>query len=79
MDQTITGTIHGNTIVLDAPSGVPDGARVEVVVRKPGDGILRSAGALAPYWTPEDDRILEEIYQARKQSTRPEITDEFPP
>ncbi len=32
MDQTITGVVHGNTIVLDVTPPVPEGTRVEVVV-----------------------------------------------
>jgi hypothetical protein len=82
MDQTLTGTIHGNTIVLDAPLGMPAGQRVEVVVRtsKPDSANgNRPEDELAPYWTPEDDRIFEEIYQARKYSTRQQISDELPP
>jgi hypothetical protein len=79
MEQLLTGTIQGNTIVLDAPPDVPEGEHVEVIVRtsaakrKPGDGILRSAGALEFEFTEEDQRILDEIQQARHISTRPVI------
>lgn len=71
MDQLITGTIHGNTIVLDAPAPMPDGQAVEVVIRpvpqasKPwGEGIRASAGGWAGY--PEMESIMEQIHQARK-------------
>ena len=39
-----------------------------------GEGILRTAGALAddPYW----DDIMEEIYQERKLNRRPQMEEE---
>jgi len=40
-----------------------------------GEGLRACAGALAKEWTEEDDRILEEIYQQRKHSGRPEIAE----
>jgi hypothetical protein len=57
-----------------------DGQEVEVQVkvapptRKWGDGILRTAGALAddPYW----DAIMEEVHRARKIDRRPQMEDE---
>ena len=82
MEQVLTGTVHGNTIVLDGPVAVPDGQSVEVIVRdhrqQPIPRTLSpnlAEGAPPSWWTPEDDRILDEIYQARKSSTRPEITE----
>jgi len=82
MDQVLTGTVHGNTIVLDGPLSVPDGEIVEVVVRNPRPQSTLDQVAVDPtndsppsWWTPDDDRILDEIYQARKHSTRPEITE----
>jgi citrate lyase beta subunit len=68
------GVIHGKTIELVEDLGLTEGQEVEVrveVVQPPktwGDGILRSAGALAddPHW----DGIMEEIYLARKTGTR---------
>ena len=62
MDHTSTGTVHGNTIVLDAPLPGLEGQAVEVTVRqaqtKPpwGEGIRASAGA----WSaePEMDELL---------------------
>ena len=74
MDQTLTGTVHGNTIVLDAPPRVADGQAVEVVIReklKPhtwGDGIIRSAGGWAAF--PEMDAIMEKIHAERKLERR---------
>jgi hypothetical protein len=70
--QTIIGRIHGQSIKLDRDLGLNDGQLVEIVVRvvptstprKPGEGLLRTEGALAddPYW----DEIMEEVHQARK-------------
>jgi hypothetical protein len=76
--KTIHGKVHGRTIELDEDLGMADGQEVEVQVRvvprtgrKPGDGLLRTEGALAddPYW----DAIMEEIYQERKKDTRKDI------
>ena len=61
--------------------GVADGQEVEVHVRvltqtpprKPGEGFLRTEGALAD--DAEWDVIMEEIYQARKRDRRPQIPD----
>ena len=79
MDHVLTGTVRGNTIVLDHPLSVPDGQAVEVVVRDrlsppPVPPTRGDADSKPPaWWTKEDDEILEEIYQARKRSTRPEV------
>jgi hypothetical protein len=79
MNLLATGTIQGQTIILSEPLGLPDGQPVEVVIRSttnqrlPGDGIRRSAGALAADFTEEDERILDEIHRARKDSTRSPI------
>lgn len=80
MTKTIHGTVHGRTIELDEDLGVADGQEVEVQVklvtpaRKWGEGILRTAGALAddPYW----DAIMEEVHRARKLERRPQMEDE---
>jgi hypothetical protein len=69
MTKLTHGTIRGKTIELAEDLGLADGQQVEVKVsvaapkRKWGDGILRTAGALAddPNW----DEIMEEIHQAR--------------
>jgi hypothetical protein len=76
MTKTLHGRIHGNTIELDEDVGIAEGQEVEVQVklvqptRKWGEGILRTAGALAddPHW----DEIMEEIHQARKVERRPQ-------
>ncbi len=80
MTKTLHGKVHGKTIELDEELGVADGQEVEVQVkvipapRKWGEGILRTAGALAddPYW----DAIMEEIHQSRKIERRPQMEDE---
>jgi hypothetical protein len=77
MTKTLHGKVHGRTIELDEDPGVAEGQEVEVQVkliakssRKPGEGFLRTEGALAddPYW----DAIMEDIYQERKKDTRKE-------
>jgi hypothetical protein len=80
MTRTIHGTIHGKTIELDEDPGVADGQEVEVQVkvivktgRKPGEGFLRTEGALAD--DTEWDAIMEEIFPARKMERRPVIPD----
>jgi hypothetical protein len=80
MTKTIHGKVHGKTIELDEDLGVADGQEVEVQVRvipktarKPGEGLLRTEGALAD--DTEWDAIMEEIYQARKLERRPPIPD----
>ena len=64
------GKVRGNTIELAEDLGLDEGQEVEVQVstlpraQKWGEGILRTAGALAsdPYW----DAIMDEIYQSRE-------------
>jgi hypothetical protein len=80
MTRTMHGKVHGRTIELDEDLGVADGQEVEVQVRvlpkpgrKPGEGFLRTEGALAD--DSEWDAIMEEIYQARKRDRRPQIPD----
>jgi hypothetical protein len=69
MTKTIHGTVRGKTIELDEDLGVAEGQEVEVQVRivqparKWGEGILRTAGALAD--DPEWDAIMEKIHQER--------------
>jgi hypothetical protein len=80
MSRRIHGVIHDKTIELDEDLGAAEGQEVEVQVkllpptRKWGEGILRSAGALAD--DPEWDAIMEEIYQARKLERRQQMEDE---
>jgi hypothetical protein len=70
MAISFNGTIRGRTIEFAEDLGLPEGHRVRVVVDKLqeplvwGEGILRSAGALAD--CPEFDRIFEQIEQERK-------------
>ena len=65
MNKTIHGIVHGKTIELDEELGVADGQEVEVSVKivqakgKWGEGILRSAGALAN--DDEWDAIMKEL------------------
>ncbi len=79
MTKSIHGRIHGKTIELDEEIGIGDGEEVEVIMKpvkekRPwGEGIKRSAGALADYWTEEDDLILKDIQEDRKRETRREI------
>ena len=78
--QTITGIIHGKTIVLHDAPNIADGAEVEIVIRpsrlkrQPGEGFLRTEGALADdsAW----DGIMEEVQRSR-QRERP-IPSEAP-
>jgi hypothetical protein len=71
MSRIMHGVVHGNVIELKEHPGVAEGQEVEVVLRVPkaarvwGDGIRNSAGAMAEFWTDEDDKILEELYQER--------------
>jgi hypothetical protein len=80
MPRTLHGKVRGRTIELDEDPGVAEGQEVEVQVRvlpktgrKPGEGFLRTEGALAddPHW----DEIMEEIYQERKKDTRKEALE----
>ena len=81
MTKVIHGKVRGKTIELAEDPGLAEDQEVEVTVRpvpttvaqKPGDGLLRTEGALAddPYW----DVIMEEVYQERKNDTRREIVE----
>jgi hypothetical protein len=75
MTMTTHGRVHGKTIELDEDLGVADGQEVEVqvklipkIARTPGEGFLRTEGALAddPHW----DAIMEEIYRERRRDTK---------
>ena len=80
MEKTIYGKVHGRTIEFDQDLGVADGQEVEVQIkiilpaRKWGDGILRTAGALAD--DPDWDAIMEEVHRARQIERRPQMEDE---
>ena len=79
MQQIVTGTVHGKTIVVDTPLGVSEGQQVEVVVRtvEPlqtcGEGAKNSVGGEADYWTEEDDRIMDQIYRERHNETKRDL------
>ena len=71
MTKVAHGKVHGKTIELDEDIGVaePPGGRssdqIDSAGEGPwGEGILRTAGALAddPYW----DAIMEEVHLSRK-------------
>ncbi len=76
MTRIYHGVIHGKTIEVSEDIGLAEGQEVEVIVRpstpgqprRPGEGLLRTEGALADdaYW----DGIMEEIHQSRKQERR---------
>ena len=80
MSRTVHGKIHGKTIELDEEPGLAEGQDVQIILKVVrtqktwGEGILRTAGALAddPYW----DDIMEEIYQDRKRHRRPQMEDQ---
>ena len=81
MTRIIHGTVHGKTIEIDEDLGVADGQQVEIILKtvpakRPwGEGLRRCAGALANEWTEEDDRILTEIHQSRRQDSRKELPE----
>lgn len=76
---TVHGIFHGKTIELQEALNLAEGQEVELVVRPVppkhqwGEGIVRSAGALAD--DPEWDAIMEEIHQARKLERRPQMEE----
>jgi hypothetical protein len=81
MTRVIQGKVRGRTIELAEDLGLREGQEVEVSIRTvsaasarpPGEGLLRTEGALAddPHW----DAIMEEIYRERKNDTRQEIPE----
>ena len=83
MNILLRGVVRGRTVELDRDPGLGENRVVDVVLRtkqlpgpplgwKPGS-TETAAGMLADTWTPEDDRILEEIYEDRKRSKFREI------
>lgn len=77
MNRIMRGVIHGRTIQLDHDIGLEDGQTVEVVVRTkslPGTS-QTAAGMMAPFWSDEDDRIMQEIYRDRLVDDRRELPD----
>ena len=81
MTRVVHGVVHGKTIALEEDPGLADGQVVELTIRavvpptsrQPGEGFLRTEGALAD--DTEWDAIMEEIYQSRKQERRPPVPD----
>ncbi len=79
MNIVLHGMVRGRTVELDRDPGIEDNRVVEVILRTkqvPGPPLCwepgsteTAAGMLSDSWTPEDDRILEEIYQERQRST----------
>jgi hypothetical protein len=80
MTRALHGRVRGKTIEPDEDPGVAEGQVVEVQVkviprtpRQPGEGLLRTEGALAD--DTEWDAIMEEIHQDRKRERRPQTPD----
>ena len=77
MIRIVHGIVRGKTIELDETPGMAEGQEVEVQIRivapdkKWGEGILRTAGALAD--DSDWDSIIEEVHQGRKLERRPQI------
>ncbi|MEN6457660.1 MAG: hypothetical protein ABFC63_01910 [Thermoguttaceae bacterium] len=85
MNVVLHGTVHGRTVELDDDPGIEDNRVVEVILRtkqlpgpppawKPGS-TETAAGMLADAWTPEDDRIHNEIHEERGRSVFREIAE----
>ena len=68
------GVIYGKTIELINDPGLKEGQEVEVTLcaatnaESWGEGLRRSAGALADSWQQEDDEILDRIQGDRLRS-----------
>jgi hypothetical protein len=79
--KILHGKVHGKRIELDDDPGLAEGQDVSVQLsfqppeKHWGDGLRRCAGGLASDWSEEDDLVLEQIYQERKQDTRREIIE----
>jgi hypothetical protein len=75
MNKVTHGKVHGRTIELVEDLGLAEGQEVEVQVKllPPaktwGEGILRTAGALAD--DPDWDAVMEAIHRERKLERRP--------
>jgi hypothetical protein len=78
--MTVSGVVHGRTIELAEDVGLEEGQQVQITIRVvslpqgTGDGIRRTAGALAddPHW----DGIMSDIQDARRKERRVQGTDE---
>ena len=82
MTQMMHGVVHGKMIELEQEVGVPDGQRVEVMIRpiraEPGkeswgEGLRRCAGSLAGI--PGLDEDMEQILQERKSAGFREVPE----
>lgn len=80
MTKTLHGKVRGRMIEIDEDINSLEGQDVEIQVKmiskashKPGDGFLRTEGALAD--DTEWDSIMEEIHQARKLERRMQTPD----
>lgn len=80
MTKTLHGIVHGRTIELMEDPGIAEGQNVELQLRiagdaqrEPGEGFLRSEGALAD--DAEWDAIMEEIHLGRKLERGRQIPD----
>ncbi len=85
MNVVLRGTVRGRMIELDRDPGIEENRVVEVILRtrqlpgpppgwEPGS-TETAAGMRADAWTPEDDRILEQIHQERQRSAFREIPE----
>ncbi|MBX7073570.1 MAG: hypothetical protein K1X71_10520 [Pirellulales bacterium] len=74
MTQILHGVVHGRTIELDAAPSALDGKQVRVILigadpsASPGEGILRSAGALED--VVDIDQYIAEMAALRKRDRR---------
>ena len=82
MSQVIHGKVHGTTIELYQPLGIPDGQEVELTLQKVpavvesrqwGDGLRRCAGALAGI--PGLDQDMEQILAERRAARFREVPE----
>ncbi len=85
MATVLLGSVHGRTIELDQDPGVAEGQRVQIEIRilpsHPKKGLpgppegwpnrqnYNSAGVLAHVCTDEDENMLLEIQQSRRQES----------
>ena len=82
MVKLMNGTIRGQSVELDGEIGLPEGTRVEVVLRDPVEirkqrlqEILDRTPGIAEWWTAEDDRILAEIEADRHRPSTRELPE----
>lgn len=76
----LRGVIHGKTIELVEAPDLAEGQEVEVVVRPAANRSIPPTAIddpdkIADWWTPEDDAILEEIAQYRRNSLPRELPE----